>query len=94
MGGSTVSATYTIAAHFPQRVPHSWLQSILQLTRKAWMGLPHQQSVTQPVIARYVRLSGSPCRLSRAHSSSERVHAGGQRVHAGYQRVHMSVSAA
>ena len=40
------------------------LQSILQ---KAWMGLPLQQSVTQPVIARYVRLSASPCRLSRAH---------------------------
>ena len=37
--------------------------------------------VTQPVIARYVRLSASPCRLSRAHAS---VHAaGGQRVHAG-----------
>ena len=42
------------------------------------------QSVTQPVIARYVRLSASPCRLSRAHASGERVHAaGGQRVHAG-----------
>ena len=56
-----------IAAHFSQRVPRGRVpntQSILQPTRKAWMGLPHQQSVTQPVIARYVRLSGSPCRLS------------------------------
>ena len=35
-------------------------------------------------IARYVRLSASPCRLSRAHASGGRVHAaGGQRVHAG-----------
>ena len=48
------------------------------------MGPPLQQSVTQPVIARYVRLSASPCRLSHAHASGERVHAaGGQRVHAG-----------
>ena len=56
-----------IAAHLSQRVPRGRVpntQSILQPTRKAWMGLPHQQSVTQPVIARYVRLSGSPCRLS------------------------------
>ena len=42
--------------------------------------------VTQPVIARYVRLSAFPCRLSRAHASAERVHAaGGQRVHAGFR---------
>ena len=48
------------------------------------MGPPLQQSVTQPVIARYVRLSASPCTLSRAHAGGERVHAaGGQRVHAG-----------
>ena len=45
---------------FSQRFPYSWLQSILQPTWKAWMGLPHQQSVTQPVIARYVWLSASP----------------------------------
>ena len=58
--------------------------SYIQPTWKAWMGPPLQQSVTQPVIARYVRLSASPCRLSRAHASGERVHAaGGQRVHAG-----------
>ena len=65
-------------------VTHGFRASYIQPTWKAWMGQPLQQSVTQPVIARYVRLSASPCRLSRAHASGERVHAaGGQRVHAG-----------
>ena len=65
-------------------VTHGFRASYIQPTWKAWMGPPLQQSVTQPVIARYVRLSASPCRLSRAHASGERVHAaGGQRVHAG-----------
>ena len=65
-------------------VTHGFRASYIQPTWKAWMGPPFQQSVTQPVIARYVRLSASPCRLSRAHASGERVHAaGGQRVHAG-----------
>ena len=65
-------------------VTHGFRASYIQPTWKAWMGPPLQQSVTQPVIARYVRLSASPCRLSRAHASDERVHAaGGQRVHAG-----------
>ena len=50
-----------VAVHFSQCVPYSWLQSILQPT---WMGLPLQQSVTQPVIARYVRL---PTRGERVH---------------------------
>ena len=53
---------------------HGFRASYIQPTWKAWMGLPLQQSVTQPVIARYVRLSASPCRLSRAHASGERVH--------------------
>ena len=62
-------------------VTHGFRASYIQPTWKAWMGPPLQQSVTQPVIARYVRLSASPCRLPRAHAS---VHAaGGQRVHAG-----------
>ena len=65
-------------------VTHGFRASYIQPTWKAWMGPPLQQSVTQPVIARYVRLSASPCSLSRAHASGERVHAaGGQRVHAG-----------
>ena len=65
-------------------VTHGFRASYIQPTWKAWMGPPLQQSVTQPVIARYVRLSASPCRLSRAHASGERVHAAaGQRVHAG-----------
>ena len=65
-------------------VTHGFRASYIQPTWKAWMGPPLQQSVTQPVIARYVRLSASPCTLSRAHASGERVHAaGGQRVHAG-----------
>ena len=58
-------------------VTHGFRASYIQPTWKAWMGPPLQQSVTQPVIARYVRLSASPCRLSRVHA------AGGQRVHAG-----------
>ena len=41
------SATYTVAVHFSQCVPYSWLQTVLQPTWKAWMGLPLQQSVTQ-----------------------------------------------
>ena len=81
------SATYTVAVHFSQCVPLLLLMASehpIQPTWKAWMGPPLQQSVTQPVIARYVRLSASPCRLSRAHTSGERVHAaGGQHVHAG-----------
>ena len=65
-------------------VTHGFRASYIQPTWKAWMGPPLQQSVTQPVIARYVRLSASPCRLSRAHASGESVHAaGGQRVRAG-----------
>ena len=67
-------------------VTHGFRASYIQPTWKAWMGPPLQQSVTQPVIARYVRLSASPCRLSRAHASGERVHAaGGQSVHAGFR---------
>ena len=83
-GGACAQSPHTVAVHFSQCVPYcySWLQSILYTANMESVDGTTPSTVSHT--ARYVRLSASPCRLSRAHASGERVHAaGGQRVHAG-----------